>query len=55
MPLALHAIAEIENQPIPDIGGNETLKGRTIRMVRAWQALQNGGFNSRQQKAFQEA
>lgn len=55
MPLALHAIAEIENQAIHDVGAAETLVNRATRMVRSWTGLQNGGFCNRQQMAFQEA
>lgn len=55
LPLSLHAVAEIENQPLPDAGSNEPILTRAIRKVRAWQQLQNGGFCARQQRAFQEA
>ena len=54
LPLALHAVAEIENASLADVG-TENILNRATRMARSWQQLQNGGFTARQQRAFQEA
>lgn len=47
MPLALHAVAEVESQPLPDAGAGEFLLSRATRKVRAWGMLQNGGYAGR--------
>ena len=53
LPLALHAVAEIENAPLADVGTEENILNRATRMARSWQQLQNGSFTARQQRAFQ--